>query len=219
MRLFVEFPPSSGLSAQPQASAGCPRHESLARIENVALDQTDSVSGANYSRLTSRMVGIENSFLVRILSIQKSQTETWTTSLEITAKCNSRTAKAVAICKSARRSCTSGPILLIHWKLRGDSDEVLHRRIELLNEPGQKSSTSGGSPWYRRALKRVGQYSHGRNKAPCNGPARMRKGQVQNWLGGPLIVAKPTDQTANECARTHDTAGPWQTGVAGVDAV
>jgi membrane fusion protein (multidrug efflux system) len=39
--------------------------------------------------------------------------------------------------------------------LRRDSDEVLERRIELPDGPGQKSGTSGGSPWYRRVTKRV----------------------------------------------------------------
>ena len=44
--------------------------------------------------------------------------------------------------------------------LRRDSDEVLERRIELLDGPGRRSGGSGGSPpvggrWYRRITKRV----------------------------------------------------------------
>jgi membrane fusion protein, multidrug efflux system len=39
--------------------------------------------------------------------------------------------------------------------LRRDSDEILERRIELPDGPGERSGTSGGSPWYRRITKRV----------------------------------------------------------------
>ena len=34
-----------------------------------------------------------------------------------------------------------------------------------------------------------------------------------------LILAKRTDQTANDCARTYYTNGPSQAGVAAADAV
>jgi len=57
---------------------------------------------------TSGMVGMENA-LWSESCIYKHGPEKWTTSLEITAKCNSRTAKAVAICEPGRGICTSGP--------------------------------------------------------------------------------------------------------------
>jgi membrane fusion protein (multidrug efflux system) len=39
--------------------------------------------------------------------------------------------------------------------LRGDSDDVLERRIELPNGPRRKSGTSGGAPWHGRITKRI----------------------------------------------------------------
>jgi membrane fusion protein (multidrug efflux system) len=39
--------------------------------------------------------------------------------------------------------------------LRTGFDKVLERRIELPDGPQRKSATSGGSPWYRRRIKRI----------------------------------------------------------------